>query len=1151
MKNILFCFFIALVSYSSFGQCTETTTLTSNSGTFDDGSGSSNYSNNQDCSWLITPENSSTITLEFTSFHLENCCDVVKVYDGNSSAAPLIASYQGSTIPTDITSSGPSLYITFTSDNTATFPGFEASYSACSNTTSSFEITADGNTELCAVTSPPTLTSPISPVTWSTGEMTDEISIDNAGNYSAIAYSQGCIIYSDTITFTDNSPLAYIDYETSEVCSGGEIDLRAIVTNKLFDNFSTEKTDIWSVNTGTYTSGCQSSDRLYFEGSGTRQLATESLDLRDGAVISFNIEQGTCEPLSPGKEIQIQISLNEGASWYRLAELVFANYTSPTNLYYTLSPNASYESARIRWIQMDHDNASNDTWSLDSVSVIYTAASKYMDIFWSPSEIMNDATSSSTFATIQDSTTITLKVSDPNTGCFKSTSIAVDTVDDYFNLSISNDSITGCVDAFTFLSVFTNKSEDLDFQWNSNGDFVNSNTGYTSGNITESQTVTLTLTDTVVGCVDSVQTQITVLPTPQKPTVSIDGSLCENDTIYLIGLEEYDWSTGDYDDTIPVTSSGIYRAISYSSEGCPSYSDYIPITDPSPVTTISLGNDGNVCSGGQIELGASPQNTTSNDLMYTWSPASAVENPNSQTTLSNKLYYQEDFKLTVEDLQTGCEYTTSKTVYLASTSSIPTPVISTSQSSVCTGGQVTLSTNSVGEGVSDDFYSSNTSSIWSTNTGTYTRYCTFEPLGALYFHSDGQRQLASYDLDFSDGATITYDIELGGCDQVESGEDVFLQISSNSGFSWTTLRTNYYYLSSESTITHTIPAGLYSNARIRWIQMSNSGSGFDTWYLDDVTINLNATSTDQYDYSWSPANSFVSGIDSTLATTDAITSSTSYSLTITNTLSKCSSTSSKNVYILPQSLSVSTSSNPAYSVCQGQNLTLGATVGSSSDYSKYSFEWSPSGNMDNDTLYNPTVSNVSNSGYYYVTVTDKETNCTGTSSRYISTSSSTAVKPTITEVDGYLVCNEYSSGLKWYYGDVQITGEYIKYLNLANNNYANGCYKVEASSGSCNPISDCHNYPEVTGLESINSSLLSLYPNPAFNQIKIELPFTLSNPKVSILSMDGTEITSLISISDFEDGDAQIDISGLNAGMYLLKVNSDEIELLKYFTKSF
>lgn len=93
---------------------------------YDSGGPSGNYSNGENCNFLINPGCAFTITLSFNSFHLEGCCDYFKVYDGTDNSGDLLLSANGSGIPDPVTALSGAMYITFTSDGSVVYPGWEA-----------------------------------------------------------------------------------------------------------------------------------------------------------------------------------------------------------------------------------------------------------------------------------------------------------------------------------------------------------------------------------------------------------------------------------------------------------------------------------------------------------------------------------------------------------------------------------------------------------------------------------------------------------------------------------------------------------------------------------------------------------------------------------------------------------------------------------------------------------------------------------------------------------------------------------------------------------------------------------------------------------------------------------------------------------------
>jgi hypothetical protein len=113
--------------------CTGTTLVnTYVFGSLEDGSGPvANYQDNANCSWLIAPDDSvGTLTLNFTQFNTV-AGDVVKVYDGSNASAPLIGTFSGAltSMPT-VNSTGPTMFITFTTDGANSSQGWKANYTA-------------------------------------------------------------------------------------------------------------------------------------------------------------------------------------------------------------------------------------------------------------------------------------------------------------------------------------------------------------------------------------------------------------------------------------------------------------------------------------------------------------------------------------------------------------------------------------------------------------------------------------------------------------------------------------------------------------------------------------------------------------------------------------------------------------------------------------------------------------------------------------------------------------------------------------------------------------------------------------------------------------------------------------------------------------
>ena len=67
--------------------------------------------------------------LHFTSFHTESGYDKVRVYDGNNITAPLIHMFSGTSRPSDVISSGNTVFVSFVTDGSGKVDGFNIVYS--------------------------------------------------------------------------------------------------------------------------------------------------------------------------------------------------------------------------------------------------------------------------------------------------------------------------------------------------------------------------------------------------------------------------------------------------------------------------------------------------------------------------------------------------------------------------------------------------------------------------------------------------------------------------------------------------------------------------------------------------------------------------------------------------------------------------------------------------------------------------------------------------------------------------------------------------------------------------------------------------------------------------------------------------------------
>ncbi len=106
--------------------CSGTKTITNYFGTIEDGSSPKyNYQNNNDCRWLIAPTDPiDNIKITFNRLNTENGNDIIRIYDGETTADPILGVFSGNTLPADITSTGNKVLVRFSTNGTNVADGW-------------------------------------------------------------------------------------------------------------------------------------------------------------------------------------------------------------------------------------------------------------------------------------------------------------------------------------------------------------------------------------------------------------------------------------------------------------------------------------------------------------------------------------------------------------------------------------------------------------------------------------------------------------------------------------------------------------------------------------------------------------------------------------------------------------------------------------------------------------------------------------------------------------------------------------------------------------------------------------------------------------------------------------------------------------------
>jgi len=180
------------------------------------------YDNNADCQWLLTSSDADWfVELNFDDFSTETCCDVVSVYDGNTTKSKLITSISGELTPPPkgLTTTQQYMFVRFVADDSINYIGFSATFTSINSVT------------------PIPIGDPCSPETRPL-ELTGSGSLTSANfpsNYDNGADCQWLLVSSDV------SQLVQLDFEvfsTEECCDIVNIYDGTTTKSKLIDTVS-------------------------------------------------------------------------------------------------------------------------------------------------------------------------------------------------------------------------------------------------------------------------------------------------------------------------------------------------------------------------------------------------------------------------------------------------------------------------------------------------------------------------------------------------------------------------------------------------------------------------------------------------------------------------------------------------------------------------------------------------------------------------------------------------------------------------------------------------------------------------------------------------------------------------------------------------
>ncbi|MCU0360664.1 MAG: choice-of-anchor I family protein [Bacteroidia bacterium] len=266
-------------------------------------------------------------------------------------------------------------------------------------------------------------------------------------------------------------------------------------------------------------------------------------------------------------------------------------------------------------------------------------------------------------------------------------------------------------------------------------------------------------------------------------------------------------------------------------------------------------------------------------------------------------------------------------------------------------------------------------------------------------------------------------------------------------------------------------------------------------------------------YSWSngSTNSVVS-----------LNPNTSTSYTVTGTTNSCSSQATLSITVNP--LPVLSLSAPSATTCSGQ--TASVSVSGANTYS-----WS-NGTSNSQLQVNPTTSSS------YTVIGYSAANCTATAVFQVNVKANPSVQ--IIASSNTICSGETATltanGASTYTWNTGANGSALVVAPTSNTTYSVTGTNVDNCSATTNislNVSECTAISEPSKL----AATFKMYPNPAYNELTIELESSLS-PKIEIYNTLGALVLSKMG----ETGSTKLDLSAFSKGVYSVVVSNGNVK---------
>jgi gliding motility-associated-like protein len=304
--------------------------------------------------------------------------------------------------------------------------------------------------------------------------------------------------------------------------------------------------------------------------------------------------------------------------------------------------------------------------------------------------------------------------------------------------------------------------------------------GSTAPSITVSSSGTYSVVGTTnEGCASTsnvISVVVNALPTP---SISSTGSTaCLGTTINLTanGGATYSWSNGSTNASIAVTAANVYTVTATSAEGCIATVSETVVFNANPSVTISANGPTVFCQGGSLTL------TATGGSNYVWSNGTLGA---TATVNQSGSYY------VMVTNASGC--TTQSALVNVTVNSVPVVAAITGANAVCEGGNILLSSATIGGtwSVANNFIANidGAGNVTGLNAGTTTVSYTVSTNGCTATTTAQLNVLNN---------PVTPTITASGATSVCPGSTVVLFASNGANYQWNTGATTPFVVASQS-----------------------------------------------------------------------------------------------------------------------------------------------------------------------------------------------------------------------------------------------------------------------------------------------------------------------------------------------------------------